>query len=58
MDMINMQNQAKEWLSRIKDKVRYYDIQASVKSKKKNQEKEKNIILTSKNSGVCSKGQT
>lgn len=57
MDMINMQNQAKEWLSRIKDKVRYYDIQASVKSKK-NQEKEKNIILTSKNSGVCSKGQT
>lgn len=57
MDMINMQNQAKEWLSRIKDKVRYYDIQASVKSKK-NQEKEMNIILTSKNSGVCSKGQT
>lgn len=39
MDMINMQNQAKEWLSRIKDKVRYYDIQASVISKKKSRKR-------------------
>lgn len=42
----------------IKDKVRYYDIQASVKSKKKKQEKEKNIIPTSKNSGICLECQT
>lgn len=38
-----MQNQAKEWLSRIKDKVRYYDIQASVKSKKKIKKKKRTL---------------